>query len=114
MKKLFLFSSFCFFSSISFSQTGVETQKKAESVNDPKLAEFKKQHDERIAQSIQPSVYFGYDETLKSFFINNIIPGETPKADGTVTKDEYVKVLNEWLSKNMSLLKPEHKNSIIK
>lgn len=117
MKRLFLISGICFLSQISIGQTNVVTQKKAESSNDPKLAEFKARHDDVTAknvQSIQSATYFGYDEALKSFFNNGIIPNETPTSDGTLSKEQYVKVLNEWISKNKSLLKPEHKNSLIK
>ncbi len=117
MKKLFLISAICFLGQISFGQTNVEVQKKAEPSNDQKLAEFKARHDDVTAknvQSLQSVTYFGYDETLKSFLNNGVIPNETPKADGTLTKEQYVKVLNEWISKNRNLLKPEHKNSLIK
>ena len=116
MKKLFLFSIICFFSEITFGQTGVDNQKRAEPLNDPKYVEFKKHHDDLTksqGQVSQTSSYFGYDETLKSYFIGNTIPSETPKSDSYTSKTEYIKVLNEWISKNKNLLKPENKNSLI-
>ena len=113
MKKLFLVLALCFFSTISFCQTSVENRRRVDPGNDPKLAEFKEHHDNVIAKSVQPSLYLGYDETLKSFFKDNIIPAQTPKAEAPVSKAEYVKIVNEWISKNKHLLKPEHKNSLI-
>ena len=113
MKKLFLISAICFLGQISFGQTNVEVQKKAEPSNDQKLAEFKARHDELTAKN-RPLLYFGYDETLKTFFSNDAIPQGVPKADGTISKEEYVKMLNKWISENKSLLKPEHTNSLIK
>lgn len=114
MKKLFLFSIICFFSEISFSQTAVDNQRRAEPVNDPKYLEFKKRHDDLTkGVTTTASSYFGYDETLKSYFVGNTIPSETPKSDSYTSKSEYVKVLNEWISKNKNLLKPENKNSLI-
>lgn len=117
MKKIFLISALCFLGQISFGQTNVEVQKKAEPSNDPKLEAFKKQHEDvaaKNAESIQAATYSGHNETLKSFFSNGIIPNETPKFDGTLSKEQYIKVLNDWISKNKHLLKPEHKNSFIK
>ncbi len=116
MKKIFLLSAAFFCSGIMLGQTGVQTQAKVD-VNNSKVEAFKKQHDDvtaKSAQSIQASTYFGYDETLKSFLNNGVIPNEVPKSDGTLTKEQYVKVLNEWISKNKNLLKPEHKQSLIK
>lgn len=116
MKQLFLFSTLCFFSVISFGQTNVEAQKRAAATNDPKYIEFKKNHDALLTKQDGPgsaSPYFGYEETLKSFFIGNTISAETPKSDTFIDKKEYVKALNEWISKNKNLLKPEHKNSLI-
>jgi hypothetical protein len=55
----------------------------------------------------------GYDETLRSYFIGNAIPAETPKASASFTKKQYVSLLNDWISKNPQYLKPEHKNSLI-
>ena len=117
MKKLFLISAICFIGQISFAQTNIEVQKKVESANDPKLAEFKARHadiTEKNAQSIESANYFGYNETLKSYLSNGTIPSETPKSDGTLSKEQYVKVLNDWISKNQHLVKSEHKNSVIK
>lgn len=86
-------------------------------MNDPKFIEFKKRHDDvtktQQAQTGNVTSYFGYDETLKSYFIDNYIPAQTPTSVGYSSKTEYVKVLNDWLSKNKHLLKPEHKNSLI-
>ncbi len=117
MKKLFFISAVYFLSQISFAQINIETQKKVESANDPKIAEFKASHanmTEKNAQSIEAANYFGYNETLKSYLSNGTIPSETPKSDGTLSKEQYVKVLNDWISKNQHLVKPEHKNSLIK
>ena len=117
MKKLFLISTICFLCQISFSQTNVEVQKRVVSVNDPKFVEFKNNHDAVLTKQGGPgsvSSYFGYEETLKSFFIGNTIPTEVPKSDTFIYKAPYVKALNEWISKHKDLLKPEHKNSLIK
>lgn len=116
MKKLFIFSIICFFYQISFSQTDIDNQRKASAMNDPKFIQFKKNHDDIQAKAgHQPisSSYFGYDETLRSYFTGNVIPAETPKSDGITSKSEYTKILNEWISKNKNLLKPENKNSLI-
>lgn len=114
MKKLFLFSVLCFFSEISFGQTANDNQRRASLENDPKYLEFKKRHDDLTkGATTTASAYFGYDETLKSFFVGNVIPAETPKSASFTSKTEYVKVLNEWISKNKNLLKPENKNSLI-
>ncbi|MBP7808339.1 MAG: hypothetical protein KA163_03505 [Bacteroidia bacterium] len=117
MKKLFLFSIMCLFTQLSFGQAAVEKNVKPEPLNDPKYLEFKKRHDDMTknnqAQLSQTSSYFGYDETLKSYFIGNVIPAETPKSTGFTSKSEYVKTLNEWISKNKNVLKPENKNSLI-
>ena len=116
MKKLFLFAVVTFFCQSGFSQSSVDQKQRTESLNDPKFLEFKKQHDDRLkANGIEPqtTVYFGYDEQLKSFFIDGIISSQAPKANGTSTKKEYVTILNDWLSKNQHLLKPEHKDSLI-
>ena len=116
MKQLFLFSVLCFLSAISFGQTNVETQKRVAPTNDPKYIEFKNNHDALLTKQGGPgsaSPYFGYEETLKTFFVGNIIPAETPKSDTYIYKAPYVKALNQWISKNKNLLKPEHKNSLI-
>lgn len=117
MKKLFIFSIGFLFSLISFGQNAVEKRSRPEPINDPKYLEFKKRHDDLTAkqngQQITESSYFGYDETLKGYFIGNTIPAETPKSEGFTSKTEYVKVLNDWISKNKNLLKPENKNSLI-
>ena len=115
MKKLFLFSIACCFIQISFGQN-TQAQSKADLSNDPKFQEFKKRHDDvtNSRQGLsQTSSYYGYDETLRSYFIDNIIPTQAPKSVGYSTKSEYLKVLNDWISKNKHLLKPEHKNSLI-
>lgn len=113
MKKLFVLCFLCFNAGFVFSQTNSE--RRAQAMEDPKFKEFKKRHEDLVKQSqgVQPSEYFGYDETLKSYFTGNIIPKETPKATGTQTKKEYVELLNKWISNNKQHLKPEHKNSLI-
>jgi hypothetical protein len=116
MKKLLLIPVICFLSQISFGQTNITAHKKTNSATDPKLAEFKSRHDavtEKNSQSIEAAEYFGYAETLKSYFSNGISK-ETPKSDGSLTKDQYLKVLNDWISKNQYLVKTEYKNSLIK
>ena len=117
MKKLLLVPVICFLSQILFGQTNVEVQKRTDPTTDPKLAQFKKQHNDvtsKNTQSIESVEYFGYAETLKSYFSNGVIPKETPKSDGSLTKDQYLKVLNDWISKNQYLVLPERKNSLIK
>jgi hypothetical protein len=59
------------------------------------------------------SAYFGYDEKLKAIFIDGIIPSQTPKSDSFTSKKDYLVVLNDWISKNKHLLKPENQNSLI-
>ena len=116
MKQLLLFSAMCFFSIISFGQTNVEVQKRAVPTNNPKFIEFKNNHDAILTKQGGPgfvSSYFGYEETLKSFFIGNTIPTETPKSETFIYKTPYIKALNEWIEKHKDLLKPEHKNSLI-
>lgn len=115
MKKLFIFSIACCFTQITFAQES-NVQAKADFSNDPKFQEFKKRHDDVTNQRqglSSTSSYFGYDETLKSYFIDNIIPTQAPKSVGYSAKTEYLKVLNDWITKNKHLLKPEHKNSLI-
>jgi hypothetical protein len=115
MKKLFLFSIACCFTQISFGQDA-NAKAKTDIADDPKFQEFKKRHDDVTNQRqglSQTSSYYGYDETLKSYFIDNIIPTQAPKSVNYSTKTEYIKVLNDWISKNKHLLKPEHKNSLI-
>jgi hypothetical protein len=117
MKKLLLVPVICFLSQISFGQTNVTAHKKTNSASDPQLAEFKSRHDvvtAKNAQSIESAEYFGYAETLKSYFNNGVIPKETPKSDGTLIKEQYLKVLNDWISKNQYMVKSEYKNSLIK
>lgn len=116
MKKLFFFSIICLFGKISFGQSTVSKEARTEAMNDPKFIEFKKNHDDVLTKQGGPgfiSSYFGYEETLKSYFIGNVIPAETPKSETFVYKSAYVKVLNEWISKNKNLLKTEYKNSLI-
>ncbi|HWY11967.1 MAG TPA: hypothetical protein VN026_11610 [Bacteroidia bacterium] len=116
MKKLFFFSIICLFCQISFGQSAVSKEARTEAMNDPKFIEFKKNHDAITAKQggiAFISSYYGYEETLKSYFVGNMIPVETPRSNGIVSKTEYVKILNEWISKNKNLLKPEHKNSLI-
>lgn len=115
MKKLLFFSIACCFAQIAFAQDA-SAQNKPDMSNDPKFQEFKKRHDDVTMQRqglSQPSSYFGYDATLKNYFLNDIIPTQAPKSAGYVVKSEYLKVLNDWISKNKHLLKPEHKNSLI-
>ena len=116
MKKLFLLSIICLFCNIALAQTGTSNESRTAAMNDPKFIEFKQRHDAltpKSDQTAQTSSYFGYDETLKSFFVGNVIPAETPKSEGAVSKTEYVKTLNQWISNNKNLLKPENKNSLI-
>lgn len=114
MKKLILTPILCFFVQLSFGQAAVEAKAHTEPLNDPKYVEFKKRHDDLTkGVATTTSFYFGYDETLKTFFVGNAIPSETPKSTAFTSKTEYVKALNEWISKNKNLLKPENKNSLI-
>lgn len=115
MKKLFFFSIACFFTQISFAQD-VKAQTKPDLSNDPKFQEFKKNHDDVSMKRqglSQPSSYFGFDDKLKAIFSDGIISSQTPKASGYTSKKEYLTVLNDWISKNKHLLKPENKNSLI-
>ena len=85
-------------------------------MKDPKFIEFKAKHDAATKSSgvaTSNSMYFGYDEKLKSIFSDGTINSQTPKSEGFASKKEYVAVLNDWLSKNKHLLKSEHKNSLI-
>jgi hypothetical protein len=121
MKKVFTFLVlFLLFQDLSAQTSAHRTQP----LNDPGFVEFKKKHDalagtssapsaEKQNSGIQVSEYFGYDQTLKSYFSGDVIPGETPKAISFSSKAEYVKVLNNWILSNKQYLKPEHKNSLI-
>ena len=115
MKKLFFFSIVCCFAQISFGQD-VKAQAKPDMSSDPKFQEFKKRHDDVTMQRqglSQPSSYFGFDDKLKAVFIDGIISSQTPKYDGFTSKKEYLVILNDWISKNKHLLKPENKNTLI-
>jgi len=116
MKKLFLLAILSLFGKAGYSQTSLENTQRTDPSSDPKFLEFKKRHDDVTNKKqglSQTSSYYGYDEKLKSFFLDNIIPTQTPTSVGFSTKSEYLKVLNDWLSKNQHLLKPEHKKSLI-
>ncbi|MBK7667432.1 MAG: hypothetical protein IPJ32_08905 [Sphingobacteriaceae bacterium] len=115
MKKLFFFSIAYCFVQIAFGQD-VQVHSKADVSNDPKFIEFKKRHDDITMQRqglSQPSSYYGYDDKLKAIFIEGVISSQTPKSESFTSKKEYLAVLNDWLSKNKHLLKPENKNSLI-
>lgn len=116
MKKLLLLGSLFFFYQTTFSQVEVQSQIESDALNDPKVIELKKKHDEIAVQQGRPkstSYYMGYDDVLRSYFIGNNIPAETPKSSASFTKKQYVALLNEWISKNPHYLKPEHKNALI-
>ncbi len=115
MKKLLLIGSI-YFSLQANSQVEVQTQVESNVLNDPKVIELKRKHDEVAIQQGRPkstSYYMGYDDILRSYFIGNDIPVETPKSNMSFTKKQYVALLNDWLNKNPQFLKPEHKNSLI-
>ncbi len=83
-------------------------------MQDPKFIEFKNRHDAMVKNGTTVySAYFGYDEKLKTIFIDAIIPSQTPKSDSFTSKKDYLVVLNDWISKNKHLLKPENQNSLI-
>jgi hypothetical protein len=85
-------------------------------MNDPRVIELKKRHDQMAEQKGLPksaSYYMGYEEILRSYFNGNSISAEVPKANDSFTKKQYVALLNDWISKNKQYLKPEHKNSLI-
>jgi len=116
MKRLFFIGSLLTCFNLSFSQASV-TVADEQAKNDPKLIELKKNR-EKAAEDFrkhnsQPSSYYGYDEALKSYFIGNSIPASAPKSDGYASKQEYVKILNQWISSNKNYLKPEHQNIVI-
>ena len=116
MKKLFFLVSVTFSFCSAFSQVSTQTQVEADLLNDPKVMALKKKHDEVAVQQGRPkstSFYMGYEDVLRSYFVGNAIPAETPKADATFTKKQYVILLNDWIAKNPHFLKPEHKNSLI-
>ena len=114
MRKLLFLSIITLFSKVSLSQA--ENAATLTPENDPKLAEFRKQ---AMARRIQhqntqnTSSYFGYDEILKSYFIDGVIPAAVPKSEPNISKKDYVVKLNQWISANQAFLKPEHKNSLI-
>lgn len=115
MKKLFFFSIACFFTQIAFAQD-VKSQPKPDLSTDPKFQEFKKKHDYVTMQHqglSKPSSYFGFDDKLKAMFSDGIISSQTPKSSGYTSKKEYLTVLNDWISQNKHLFKPEYKNSLI-
>lgn len=112
MKKLFLLSVFCLSAEFGFSQ--IQTSGVITPENDPNLKEFKRRNDELRKKSVSSTeVYLGYDEKLKAILIGSVIPSAVPVAKIGTAKSEYVKILNEWISKNPQLLKPENKNSLI-
>lgn len=112
MKKLFLLSVFCLSAEFGFSQ--IQTSGIVTPENDPNLKEFKRRNDELRKSSVSSTeAYFGYDEKLKAILVGSVIPAAVPTAKAGSTKSEYVKILNEWISKNPQSLKPENKNSII-
>ena len=116
MKRLFFLALTCLVSELSFSQSAAQVQSEADVMNDPKVIELKKRHDQIAEQSGRPkstSFYMGYDDILRSYFIGNSIPAELPKANDSFTKKQYVALLNDWISKNPQYLRPEHKNSLI-
>ena len=116
MKKLLLISSLCVVSQISFGQTNAVVKDRTGS-NDPKYLEMKKQHDAvtaKSAVSIEAATYAGYNEQLKTLFKDGIISSATPKFDGVISKSDYLKILNDWISKNQHLIKPEQQNTLIK
>lgn len=116
MKKLFFFSFTCLLANFSFAQSSVDNKSRTEAMQDPKFIEFKNRHDALVKNnqgSTAYSAYFGYDEKLKTVFIDGIIPSATPKSDSFTSKKDYLVVLNDWISKNKHLLKPENQNSLI-
>jgi len=115
MKNLFIL--FALFLTCDLSYGQVNSQNKSEVVNDPRYIEFKKRHDDLVnKQSSKTTVsnYYGYEETLRSYLINESIPASVPKAESSASKEAYVKQLNSWLTNNKQFLKPEHQNSLIK
>ena len=117
MKKLFLLSILCFVFEFGFSQvqnSAAVTPNSDLDINDPKLVEFKRRNNELRKNSIASTeAYLGFDEKLKAILIGSVIPAVVPTAKAGTTKSEYVKILNEWISKNPQSLKPENKNSLI-
>jgi len=114
MKKLFFFSFTCLLANFSFSQTSVEDQRRAQAMQDPKFIEFKNRHDANLkSKGVVYSAYYGCEEKLKAIFLDGSIPSQTPKSDSFTSKKDYLVVLNDWISKNKHLLKPENQNSLI-
>lgn len=113
MKKLFLLIAICFYGSQMIAQSAI-IQNDIDPSQDPKYIEMKKRRAEMAENFVKSgqSLYYGYDETLKTFFIGNIIHSETPRS-ASYSKKDYIKVLNQWLSENKQYLKPENQNSII-
>lgn len=115
MKKLLFLSIITLFSKLSFCQT--ENAATLTPENDPKLAEFRKHAMERRVQqqstNQNTSTYFGYDEILKSYLVDGVIPAAVPRYEPNISKKDYVGKLNQWILANKTFLKPEHKNSLI-
>lgn len=116
MKKILLVVSIIFSFNVASSQVSTQTYIEADALNDPKVIALKKKHDEVAVQQGRPkstSYYMGYDDVLRSYFIGNAIPAETPKSSPSFTKKQYIDLLNDWIAKNPQFLKPEHKSSLI-
>lgn len=116
MKKLLFVVSIIFSFNVANAQVSTQTHIEAGALNDPKVIALKKKHDEVAVQQGRPkstSYYMGYDDVLRSYFIGNSIPAETPKSNASFTKKQYVDLLNDWITKNPQFLKPEHKNALI-
>lgn len=65
------------------------------------------------AIQVQKSEYYGLDNVLTKFFYYDQIPLDFPKANENISREEYIKEINNWLSLNQQRIKPEKQNRYI-
>lgn len=109
MRKPFFLLAFLLAGQIMFSQS---VQVRTNPWEDPGYQAFERSS-KATHRTESRTEYFSFEETLKSFFIDGVIPKETPRATLLISREEYIKLLNDWITKNKNYLKPEHKNSLI-
>jgi hypothetical protein len=65
------------------------------------------------SQNASESAYFGFDNKIKEFCLNNEIPSGLPTKENYQNKETYRKSINLWLKENSSFVKPENINKEI-
>lgn len=67
-------------------------------------------------QSAKPaseSKYYGYENQIIEFSVDNTIPTNFPTNEGYQTREAYRDAINKWMKENDSFVKPDHKNKTI-